>query len=99
MLALRCANDGTAIWNAAKVVAMVTGEEKLAPPSVDLATHRPRPPVSGHMANTSPELLVVMAPPTAVPVVSAPLTWTGTDHPVAGFRVLTKAGSSLCQMT
>jgi hypothetical protein len=57
------------------VVVIVTGTEKLAPPSVDLATNKLLLPVSGHKAKTPPKLFVLMSPPIPVPVVSAPLTW------------------------
>ena len=89
-----------AYWNEAKPVAMRTGVPNEAPPLVDLTMLSRRLPLSGKKPKTSPKLLVLMSSPIAVPVVSAPLTWTAACHePVGPVRRATTAGRPGCQMT
>ena len=59
----------------AKVVPIVTGAPKLAPPFVETATRMFwLPSASGQKTKTVPELLVLMSPPMPIPVVSVPLS-------------------------
>ncbi len=86
----------------AKVLAIVSGAPKLAPPFVDLATTMFRlPSASGQKTKTSPKLFVLMSPPIPTTVVSAPLTCTGACHvpPAPAVRRATKTGRPLCQVT
>src|ERR1017187_6152841 len=90
---------GMKFWYLPLVLAMLTGVEKLVPPSVDFAVHRFWLTVSGQKAKTSPFALVLISLPTAVPLVSNPLIRKGADHvPPDPFLVDTKHGLLLCQI-
>lgn len=69
------------------------------PPSVDFATRKVWPPASGQNAKTSAKAFVLISPPSAVNVVSVPLTASGVPHvPLGPLRALTNAVAPLCQI-
>src|SRR5277367_4531503 len=102
LLVARAACAGTLMVKEPKVLAIFIGPPeravKVDPPSVDFATRRVCPPASGQKTKTSPKELVLISPPSAVEVVSLPLTWMGVPHePEGPLRAETKHCALRCQ--